>query len=165
MFLFSCAFSLSLQVFFLSVCWPTGVWLSMIPRKSLEPRKTESPQGARNVVVLYHFFLKLTQRYQKEICLTFVLYRLWLTVVFIFLFGTVFIQFQYFLYKYRYLNQKTVILPTQLKLQFRYQNLFNIKIYVVYSFITCISSLLVRKGSNKESTYTSDILSKFYMIF
>lgn len=90
-----------------------------------------------------------------------------LNVVFIFYLVRYSYNFDIFLYKYRYLNQKTVILPTQLKLQFKYKKLFNIKIYVVYSFITCMPSLLVREGSNKESTYKSDIHVplKFYMIF
>lgn len=72
-----------------------------------------------------------------------------------FLFGTVFIQFQYFFRTNIDILTKRL---SQLKLQFKYQKLFNCCIY---------PSLLVREGSNKESTYTSDIHVplNFYMIF
>lgn len=95
----------------------------MIPRKSFEPRKTEPPQGARNVVVL-----ELTQRYQKEICLTFVLYKLSDCSIY-FLFGTVFIQFQYFFWTNIDILIKRL---SQLKLQFKYQKLFNCCIYAIF---------------------------------
>lgn len=166
MFLFSCAFSLPLHVFsFLFVDRPEyGSQRSQGNHENLWKLNRHREHEMWLFFITFFFNWPSVTKKKYALLVFFIDSE---CVVFIFYLVRYSYNFDIFLYKYRYLNQKTVILPTQLKLQFKYKKLFNIKIYVVYSFIKCMPSLLVREGSNKESTYKSDIHVplKFYMIF